>query len=188
VLTRLHARYGKDALGEDLVFKEAAPIVGGREMHQINGKLETGATVLPAGGISNFQGRYAIRHPWTGPIACKTPRRGIWGGPPGGTPGDHGTKTAQDLAFAPRGGVQLASLVRHDVPEVKLKAAESPATVPAAGQVAPSTATQVPPSTATQGSGCGSCGVGADGGGAPLLAGVAAALAAAAGIARRRHL
>ena len=31
VLTRLHARYTRDALGDDLVFKEAPPLVGGRE-------------------------------------------------------------------------------------------------------------------------------------------------------------
>ena len=33
---------------------------------------------------NNFQGRYAIRHWWTGPIACKNPQRGVWGGPPDG--------------------------------------------------------------------------------------------------------
>jgi hypothetical protein len=32
VLTRLHARYTKDALGDDLVFKQASPIAGGREV------------------------------------------------------------------------------------------------------------------------------------------------------------
>ena len=30
---------------------------------------------------NNFQGRYAIRHTWQGAIACKEPRRGVWGGP-----------------------------------------------------------------------------------------------------------
>lgn len=32
VLTRLHARYTKEALGEDLVFRAAPPIHGGREV------------------------------------------------------------------------------------------------------------------------------------------------------------
>ena len=34
------------------------------------------------GGINNFQGRYIIRHYWTGPVACKSPRCDNWGGPP----------------------------------------------------------------------------------------------------------
>ena len=100
-LTRLHARYSKDTLGEDLVFKAASPIVGGRESRSAQGELEHGAT--PA-SINNFQGRYAIRHAWGGPITCKEPKRGIWGGPPsyvkaegGGSP-----KAALDLAFATR--------------------------------------------------------------------------------------
>ena len=118
VLTRLHARYGKD-LTEDLVFKEGKPIVGGRE-HVIDPathKLEEGAVEAD---INNFQGRYAIRYPWTGPIDCPNPRRGIWGGPPGG--GRPQTKPALDLAFAPRGEIQLASaLVPQDVPEIGLK-------------------------------------------------------------------
>ena len=31
--------------------------------------------------MNNFQGRYAIRHPWVGPIDCENPQRGRWGGP-----------------------------------------------------------------------------------------------------------
>src|SRR5205085_677365 len=44
VLTRLHARYGKDAAPNDLVFKEAQPIIGGREVMGEGGKLEERAT------------------------------------------------------------------------------------------------------------------------------------------------
>src|SRR5206468_3410740 len=69
-VTRLHARYTKDALGQDIVFKQAPAITGGREVRDARGSLEHGST--PAGG-NNFQGRYAIRHPWTGPIACANP-------------------------------------------------------------------------------------------------------------------
>lgn len=56
------------AFKEDLVFKAAPPIVGGREFVQSGDKLEEGAK--PA-SVNNFQGRYAIRHRWTGPVACK---------------------------------------------------------------------------------------------------------------------
>jgi hypothetical protein len=125
VLTRLHARYGKD-ITDDLRFKEAPPIVGGREMVvAANGKLEEGAKPST---MNNFQGRYAIRHLWTGPISCDNPRRGVWGGPPrdvASQPGfTAGIKPALDLALAPRGGVDLPAVVNRDVPEIGVKASE----------------------------------------------------------------
>ena len=126
VLTRLHARYGKD-MKDDLRFKEAKPIAGGREHLVAGNKLEEGA--VPA-NQNNFQGRYAVRHRWTGPLTCEKPIRGRWGGPPrelvakpGFTPA--GIKPAVDLAFAPRGEVQLASAVLQDVPEIDLKVGAS---------------------------------------------------------------
>ncbi|MBL0215766.1 MAG: DUF2330 domain-containing protein [Myxococcales bacterium] len=115
VLTRLHARYGKD-LTDDLVFKAAPPIVGGREFVTSGTKLEEGAK---PSSVNNFQGRYIIRHKWTGPVACKNPRRGIWGGPPNG--GAPSTQAALGLAFAPRGKVQLAKSIKGDVPELGLR-------------------------------------------------------------------
>ena len=120
-LTRLHARYGKDGVPDDLVFEKARPIVGGRE-HVVDhetGALEEGAR---EDRINNFQGRYAIRHPWEGPIECANPRRGRWGGPPRGE-SYAGVKPARDTAFAPRGRVQLARMVAEDVPEIDVKAA-----------------------------------------------------------------
>jgi hypothetical protein len=115
VLTRLHARYGKD-IKDDLVFKAAAPIVGGRE-HVVSGtKLEEGAQ---PSSINNFQGRYAIRHKWTGPIKCATPQRGRWGGPPDG--GNTRATSALNLAFAARGAVKLQTSIKQDVPEIGLK-------------------------------------------------------------------
>jgi MYXO-CTERM domain-containing protein len=126
VLTRLHARYGKD-MKDDLRFKEAKPIAGGREHLVAGNELEEGA--VPA-DQNNFQGRYAVRHRWTGPLTCEKPVRGRWGGPPreimakpGYTP--TGIKPALDLAFAPRGEVQLATAVLQDVPEIDLKSGAS---------------------------------------------------------------
>jgi hypothetical protein len=115
VLTRLHARYGRD-LKDDLVFRAAPPIVGGREFVRDGGKLEEGAQ---PSSVNNFQGRYAIRHHWTGPVACANPRRGIWGGPPNG--GGNAPQAALNLAFAPRGTVQLATSIQGDVPEIGLR-------------------------------------------------------------------
>ncbi len=118
VLTRLHARYGKEGAPDDLMFKAAGPIVGGREQRDAQGHLEERARP-DEGGINNFQARYAIRHAWTGPITCDNPRRGIWGGPPdGGSPPNQG---ATNLAFAPRGNVQLPNLVKQDIPEIDVQ-------------------------------------------------------------------
>ncbi len=134
VVTRLHARYSKDALGEDLVFRAAAPIVGGREFMGANGKLEHGAV---SSGTNNFQGRYAIRHSWAGPIACKNPVRGNWGGPPNGSLPK--ATPATNLAFAPRGKLQLATFVKGGVlPDV--------VALPGAATPLGSPVVQVPPS------------------------------------------
>jgi hypothetical protein len=116
VLTRLHARYAKDGIGEDLVFKAVEPIAGGREWRDQDGKLEERSQPFYS---NQFQGRYAIRHEWTGKIDCKEPVRGIWGGPPDG---GSGLQAATDLAFVKRGQLALASMVRQDVPEIGITA------------------------------------------------------------------
>lgn len=67
VLTRLHVRYGKSALGNDLVFRTASAIAGGREVWNAS-TLEKSAH---PDATNNFQARYAMRHAWTGPIACR---------------------------------------------------------------------------------------------------------------------
>jgi hypothetical protein len=131
VLTRLHARYGK-TVTNDLTFKQAAPITGGREV-RVNGFLEERATKAES---NNFQGRYAIRYAWTGPIKCEKPIRGVWGGPPAelySKPGFQAPKIrpALDLAFVKRGEVQLASSVLHDVPEIDLRIGAAQAPTPA---------------------------------------------------------
>ncbi len=167
VLTRLHARYGKD-LKDDLVFKQAKPIVGGREHVVSGGKLEEGAQ---PSDTNNFQGRYAIRYAWTGPIRCNNPVRGQWGGPASevrAQPGfvAAGVKGAVDLADAPRNAVVLASVVARDVPEIDLKVGASATEPPA-----PAAGSAVATSTATKkktGCGCQST----DGGGVLALVGV----------------
>jgi hypothetical protein len=121
VLTRLHARYGKDGAPNDLVFKAAPPIAGGREERDDGGRLEERAH---PDEINNFQGRYAIRHAWTGAIKCQNPVRGRWGGRPGSDEDEIATQPALNLAFAPRGKVQLPSLVAQDVPEIDVKAGQ----------------------------------------------------------------
>jgi uncharacterized protein (TIGR03382 family) len=99
-LTRLHARYDKSSLGEDLVFTEAPAIVGGREFLQTDGVLERGSRAADY-GEDNFQARYIIRHYWEGAVNCANPVFGRWGGPPSSEP-DAGLAVARDLAFVDR--------------------------------------------------------------------------------------
>ncbi|MCA9686409.1 MAG: DUF2330 domain-containing protein, partial [Myxococcales bacterium] len=70
VLTRLHARYDKDSLGEDLVFAQAPGLVGGTGMPN-QGKLGTPTEENEYQNM--FQGRYAILHRWDGPVRCLRP-------------------------------------------------------------------------------------------------------------------
>jgi hypothetical protein len=114
VLTRLHARYSPETLSEDLIFREAKPVIGGRaNWNGTNG--DEGANVDPS-GINNFQGRYIIRHYWDKPVACENPQYDNWGGPPGNPFGGAAPTAARGLATAPRGKVALKTSVRSPVP------------------------------------------------------------------------
>ena len=172
VLTRLHLRYTREALGEDLVFKEAPPITGGREVPGPGGGLEQGAILADGAGLgvatNNFQARYAIRHAWTGPVACDNPVRGVWGGPPAGTEAP-ATQAARDLAFVQR-GAGLATFLVAGVPTVSAPTTApagappaAPSSAPSASAAPPAASSAAPPATTAApgtGSGCG-CGVAA---------------------------
>ncbi|HET9485417.1 MAG TPA: DUF2330 domain-containing protein, partial [Xanthomonadales bacterium] len=178
VLTRLHARYGK-TVTDDLRFTAAPPIVGGREHYvrgepanagdresvdRAGGKLEEGAQ---AASINNFQGRYAIRYRWTGQVKCEKPQYGRWGGPNGGRPPQPTPGT--NLAFAPRGQVELEKVVQRDVPEIGVKAAAVVASTwgaPGAATPPPATPTSPPQAAPKAKSGC------CDAGGTSDLAGL----------------
>jgi hypothetical protein len=112
VVTRLHTRYSKATLGEDLVFKEAPPAEGGRA--NWDGTSGDAGGKVVANGTNNFQGRYIIRHYWTGDVKCDHPTYGRWGGPPGG--GSPEPTAAKGLANAPRGSVTLSKVIRSPVP------------------------------------------------------------------------
>jgi MYXO-CTERM domain-containing protein len=112
-LTRLHARYRKD-LGSDLVFRSVNPIEGGRGIPDAHGEVPT---AVEHASFNNFQGRYMILHPWQGEMTCATPVRGTWGGPPAGQQ-QLATQAATNTAFAPRGKVELATLLAKDAPQI----------------------------------------------------------------------
>jgi MYXO-CTERM domain-containing protein len=162
VLTRLHARYDKNFLGEDLIFRAAPPIAGGREIEGPDGKIETGAQPW---NMNSFQGRYVIRHAWTGPISCDKPRRGIWGGPPPGVQGSTQPESALRLASVPLGKTELAPFLAQDLSELGVAAIQGGAPVseaPSSDKVdkPASPAPASPPASEPQAGGCGSCSVG----------------------------
>jgi len=146
-LTRLHYRYTHDALGDDLVFRAAPPIVGGRGMPDAEGVLTREVSET---GTNNFQGRYAILHPWEGEVACDDPQPGRWGPPPNGA--EPPPAPATDLAFAAR-GTDLGSYLAEDLPELSVRASEGESV-----QTEPGTGSRIP----TGSGGCASCAV-ADG-------------------------
>jgi hypothetical protein len=134
VLTRLHARYGKKDMKDDLRFREAKPVVGGREIATKEG-LEHGAK---ESSENFFQARYAIRYPWTGPMKCKKPQRYVWGGPPDG----RSTQliAAGNTAYAPRGKLQLGNVIMRNLWEIGFKktvTVKPPATTTPAPTTAP---------------------------------------------------
>ena len=122
VLTRLHARYDKASLGEDLVFQTAPGIAGGQGMPH-DGKLAT--EVHETGDWNSFQGRYAILHYWEGSTRCLRPLYDTWGGPPEGHE-DPGPALARQLAFESR-DAKLASFVTNSSHQsLKLEGAPPP--------------------------------------------------------------
>lgn len=146
-LTRLHVRYKRDSLGEDLIFRAAPGIVGGQGVPGPKGELDR--SVRASGGSSSgFQGRYIIRHPWTGPITCADPQRGIWGGPVQAVAGG-GPSVATNIAFAPRGGIKLTEMIAGNVPELEGGGEKLPSG-PAGSQGWP----EMPP---IRGGGCAAC-------------------------------
>ncbi|MDB4958470.1 MAG: hypothetical protein JWO36_6039 [Myxococcales bacterium] len=135
VLTRLHARYGKKDMKDDLRFREAKPVTGGREQWGKSG-IEYGA--VPS-AQNYFQARYAIRYWWQGAIKCSAPQRGVWGGPPNGGRGI--AIAAGKTAFAPRGKLDLASVINRDLWEIGYKKQQPKAPAPPPPPPKPTTKT-----------------------------------------------
>lgn len=125
VLTRLHARYGKKDMKDDLRFREAKAVTGGREEWSRKG-LEYAANPSEE---NFFQARYAVRHWWSGPIKCKNPQRGVWGGDPNGEFGDEPI-LAERTAFVPRGKLALGSVIQRDLWEIGFKKTRPAAKTP----------------------------------------------------------
>ncbi|HKU37766.1 MAG TPA: DUF2330 domain-containing protein [Polyangiales bacterium] len=118
-LTRLHARYTKDSLGEDLVFKLAPGIAGGQGIPDRQGLMNQSVSTNQ-GSFNSFQGRYVILHPWEQELTCQNPQRGFWGGPSGtmgSPPMTMGTTNAALKGTPPKAG-DLQSLLAEQVPSL----------------------------------------------------------------------
>jgi hypothetical protein len=113
-LTRLHLRYTKDSLTDDLVFTAVEPVAGGVPLAEKPAKA------------NRFQGRYIIKYPFD----VNQCHRYWGGGAVGGVPfipnasslaGMNGAQAAATKMDKP-----LVSYLRSDVPELSLKAGAPP--------------------------------------------------------------
>ena len=185
-ITRLHARYEASSLGEDLVFRESKGASGGTGVPKPDGTMQEGAVF--GYGVS-FQGRYVILHSWTGPVACKEPHRGFWGGPL--KSGAVAPTVATNTAFVPRGAT-LASFwdttpagASITLAPVSSASSEPPKPAPSlAEQTNPPMQSTPEPRTPPASGGCASCAVGEDQNGFGAALGVL--VASLAGLWRRR--
>jgi hypothetical protein len=120
VLTRLHYRYDSESLGEDIVFREAPPMIGGRGMPDQNGEMSEQQAAQDS--INNFQGRYVILHKWEGATACESPARGQWGGPPNGQePPSQAARSSLSTGGTAPPPSNLGILVAEDIPEIGVR-------------------------------------------------------------------
>ena len=111
-LTRLHLRYTRDSLTDDLVFKAADPIAGGIP------EVKTTSSAKE----NRFQGRYIVRHPFN---LNQCHRYSSGGGAAGGSfmpvqtalTGTQGKQAAASKLTAP-----FSSYLKSDVPELGLLA------------------------------------------------------------------
>lgn len=210
VFTRLRVR-GAKAASADLSLRAAAPIEGGREEGPTG---EPEKKVYFADHANNFRARYVVRHPWSGPIACEDPKRGVWsarppgGSAPSGKPGSRPSQTgrpstsstadASGKPAAPSAAEQklAAYLVGGALPELQpyaitFRAAEPPRPSPApAASGAPPSGTTPPAASSSgpagAGGGCG-CRAAPEPGSGLAWAAITAVMALAARGRRRRR-
>ena len=134
-LTRLHTRTTKGGLSEDLVFKKAPALYGGREWPR-QGPIEKGSSTSsdrrnPTWGTgSQFQGRYMMRNRWEGAVECDDPTYGVWQGPPAGEPFPQvGSAVSPNSGGTTSKGASdqsLSELLREDVESIGLESSNKP--------------------------------------------------------------
>jgi hypothetical protein len=126
-LTRLHYRYDRSGLRDDLVFRPALPAIGGGGMpDDRHGRLDPTVTV-EASGSNRFQARYVVLHNHPRPVSeCPPPGWWVrsWGGPPHQNTRD--VTPALDLSRARRRPIELDRLILDRVPALELRPARRP--------------------------------------------------------------
>ena len=120
VLTRLHTRYSRETLSEDLVFVPAKPVRGGRGSH---GRSLEKAGAVDESKVNQFQGRYIIRNYWEGEVTCESPKYGIWGGP---NKQKSKAKSAGNLGRSVAAEFSLNDVVRSQLKRLKIKGKPEP--------------------------------------------------------------
>ena len=112
-LTRLHYRYGRNGLPDDLVFRQARPMAGGMES-------ATTARLGNRAGRSNandFRVRFIAQHRWSGALACSNPVRGRFGGrQPNGAYGN-----LADLEWPAARSIPLGAWVNDAIPDIGVR-------------------------------------------------------------------
>ncbi len=132
VLSRLHFRYDKDQLGEDIVLQAADPIAGGQEAWGSRGTVDP--TLMQQGanddGVNLFRAHYFVKHEWTGAVNCENPAFDRWGGPLDGSGSGQplsvpalnpNTTNAEVFAKLGKHAIPVAALISEDVPEIGLE-------------------------------------------------------------------
>lgn len=114
-ITRLHARYGKQDIDEDLIFATAEPLAGG------NGGAGKDQLQTQESWANNFQGRYIIHNRFQGELECEHEVRGRWTAPPpigeeGGVTVSPGPNTTGQLVQEGLAALSLEELADEDVP------------------------------------------------------------------------
>jgi hypothetical protein len=118
VLTRLHLRYGPGEAADDLVFTTAPAISGGRGSPNDDGTL--GQEVSTDDVYANqFQGRYAIVHPWDGDVDCGETYV-QWGASSGAGSALSPNTTRTSTSAATSGDQTLVDYIAEDVPGLGL--------------------------------------------------------------------
>src|SRR5204863_225015 len=107
-------------LSEDLIFRAALPVAGGRGGAE-DGPYDAQHKV----SWNNFQGRYIIRHSFQGAVKCARPRYGVWGASQK-DPDLRAPSVAKDLANTPRGTVSLRDVVQSALPRLGLPGKSPP--------------------------------------------------------------
>lgn len=134
VITRLHHRFGKDTLKEDIRVQPAEHVQGGVGT-PVGPNAELPGDVQPA-KESRLQTRYSVAHPSKRVIQCEDPKRWRWGKAPPSYRGLRKTWTARDLGYKKRDKFVLKDVIKSSVPAlgISVAAAAEAAPGPAAAE------------------------------------------------------